>query len=79
VLFARIYQYFFMNYACYQEAYEALVKGNNGVLPDLYELAEFTVAHQPEPWQASLTVADVVALALVEISEEFSAARWPYQ
>ncbi|MGI4820131.1 MAG: hypothetical protein ACRYFV_02860 [Janthinobacterium lividum] len=65
-----------MNYACYQEAYEALVKENDGVLPDLYELAEFTVANEPELWQAPLTVADVVAMALVEVSEEFSAANW---
>jgi hypothetical protein len=69
---------FLMNYACYQEAYEALVKENDGILPDLYEPANFTVAHQPAPWQTPLTVADVVALALVEVSEEFSAAKWHY-
>jgi hypothetical protein len=67
-----------MNYACYQEAYEALVKGNDGVLPDLYEVAEFTVANQPEPWQTPLTVADVVARALVEVSQELAATRWRY-
>jgi hypothetical protein len=69
---------FLMNYTCYPEAYEALVKGHDGVLPDLYELAEFTVANQPEPWQTPLTVADIVALALVEVSEELSAAKWTY-
>ena len=59
-----------MNYSCYQEAYDVLVKENDGVLPDLYEVADLTVAGHPSAAHPPLTVADVVALALVEMSTQ---------
>lgn len=57
-----------MVYNHYYEAYDALVQGNDGVLPDLYEFANLTISCHPANSLASLTVADVVALALVEVS-----------
>ncbi len=59
-----------MNCSCYQEAYDVLVRGNDGILPDLYEVAGLTVADQPVAPALPLTVADVVALALVEMSTQ---------
>jgi hypothetical protein len=60
--------YYFMVYNYYYEAYDALVKENDGVLPDLYELANLTISCHPADLLSSMTVADVVALALVEMS-----------
>jgi hypothetical protein len=56
-----------MIYNYYYEAYEALVKDNDGVLPDLYELANLIISCHPSNLLPSMTVADVVALALVEM------------
>ncbi|MGI4821088.1 MAG: hypothetical protein ACRYFV_07735 [Janthinobacterium lividum] len=63
-----------MIYNYYYEAYDALVKGNDGVLPDLYELAELTISCHPSYLLPTMTVADVVALALVEMSTLRAAA-----
>lgn len=57
-----------MIYNYYYEAYDALVQDNDGVLPDLYELANVVISCHPSNLLDSLTVADVVALALVEVS-----------
>ena len=57
-----------MIYNYYYEAYDALVKDNDGVLPDLYELANLTISCHPSNLLPTMTVADVVALALVEMS-----------
>jgi hypothetical protein len=57
-----------MTYNYYYEAYDALVKENDGVLPDLYELANLTISCHPANLLPTMTVADVVALALVEMS-----------
>jgi hypothetical protein len=57
-----------MIYNYYYEAYDALVKDNDGVLPDLYELANLTISCHPPDLLPTMTVADVVALALVEMS-----------
>jgi hypothetical protein len=57
-----------MTYNFYHEAYDALVKDNDGVLPDLYELANLTISCHPSHLLPTMTVADVVALALVEMS-----------
>jgi hypothetical protein len=57
-----------MIYNYYYEAYDALVKDNDGVLPDLYELADLTISCHPSHLLPTMTVADVVALALVEVS-----------
>jgi hypothetical protein len=57
-----------MIYNYYYEAYDALVKDNDGVLPDLYELANLTISCHPSYLLPTMTVADVVALALVEMS-----------
>ena len=57
-----------MDYNTYQDAYDALVKDNDGVLPDLDELANLTISCHPSNLPAVSTVADVVAYALVEVS-----------
>lgn len=57
-----------MEYACYEDAYDALVKDNDGVLPDLYEIADVTISANICNLLGKLTVADVVAYALVEMS-----------
>jgi hypothetical protein len=57
-----------MVYNYYYEAYDALVKENDGVLPDLYELANLTISCHPSNLLPTMTVADIVALALVEMS-----------
>jgi hypothetical protein len=63
-----------MIYNYYYEAYDALVKDNDGVLPDLYELANLTISCHPSHLLPTMTVADVVALALVEMSTLGTAA-----
>lgn len=65
----------FMVYNYYYEAYDALVKDNDGVLPDLYESANLIISCHPSNLLSSLTVADVVALALVEVSAMAAARR----
>lgn len=57
-----------MEYSCYKDAYDALVKDNEGVLPDLYELTDITISSNLCNSVGVLTVADVVAHALVEMS-----------
>jgi hypothetical protein len=57
-----------MIYNHYYEAYNALVKDNDGVLPDLYELANVVISCHPSNLLSTMTVADVVAFALVEMS-----------
>jgi hypothetical protein len=63
-----------MNYLCYKEAFSALVDGNDGVLPDLYEEINFTISCHPTNAPILSTVADVVAYAIIEASHEFRAA-----
>ena len=59
-----------MNYLSYKEAFSALVQDNDGVLPDLYEIINITISchHANAPILA--TVADVVAYAIIEASDE---------
>ncbi|RZJ85910.1 MAG: hypothetical protein EOO60_14150 [Hymenobacter sp.] len=57
-----------MEYNCYEDAYAALVKDNDGVLPDLYEITDITISSQLCNLLENLTVADIVAHALVEVS-----------
>lgn len=61
-----------MEYSSYFDAYEALVKDNDGVLPDLYEPANLTISIHPSNLMDSLTVADVLALAIVEMSSSLA-------
>ena len=63
-----------MEYACYKDAFEALVKDNDGVLPDLYEVFDITIYCHSSNSVVSMTVAEVVALALVEVSTAKAAA-----
>ena len=63
-----------MEYAYYKDAYDALVKDNDGVLPDLYEEVNFIIYCHPSNSVAIRTVADVVAHALVEVSTAKAAA-----
>jgi hypothetical protein len=60
-----------MNYLSYKDAFLALVQENDGVLPDLYETVDITIFCHPADAPAISTVADVVAYAIVEASEEF--------
>ncbi|RZK31030.1 MAG: hypothetical protein EOO61_18535 [Hymenobacter sp.] len=57
-----------MEFTCYEAAYAAVVKDNDGVLPDLYETTDITILNQPYNSAKKLTVADIVANALVEVS-----------
>lgn len=57
-----------MEYTCYRDAYDALVKDNDGVLPDLYEITDVIISSNVCNLLGKLTVADVVAHALVEMS-----------
>lgn len=57
-----------MEYICFKDAYDALVKDNNGVLPDLYEITDVTISSNMCNSSEKITVADVVAHALVEMS-----------
>ncbi len=60
-----------MNYLSYKEAFSALVQENDGVLPDLYETVEITIFCHPADALPITTVADVVAYAIIEASDEF--------
>lgn len=60
-----------MNYLSYKEAFSALVQDNDGVLPDLYETVNITIFCHLASAPAIATVADVVAYAIIEASEEF--------
>lgn len=60
-----------MNYLSYKEAFSALVQENDGVLPDLYETVEITIFCHPADAPPISTVADVVAYAIIEASDEF--------
>jgi hypothetical protein len=64
----------YMECACYQDAFEALVKDNDGVLPDLYEVFDFIIYSYSSNSVVRMTVAEVVALALVEVSTAKAAA-----
>ena len=58
----------YMECACYQDAFEALVKDNDGVLPDLYEVFDIIIYCHSSNSVVRMTVAEIVALALVEVS-----------
>ena len=60
-----------MNYLSYKEAFSALVQENDGVLPDLYETVDLTIFCHPADAPPISTVADVVAYAIIEASDEF--------
>jgi hypothetical protein len=60
-----------MNYLSYKAAFSALVQENDGVLPDLYETVNITIFCHPAEAPAITTVADVVAYAIIEASDEF--------
>jgi hypothetical protein len=60
-----------MNYLSYKDAFSALVQENDGVLPDLYETVNITIFCHPIDAPAIMTVADVVAYAIIEASDEF--------
>lgn len=60
-----------MNYLSYKEAFSALVQENDGVLPDLYETVDITIFCHPATALPITTVADVVAYAIIEASDEF--------
>ena len=64
----------YMEYTCYQDAFEALVKDNDGVLPDLYEVFDIIIYCHSSNSVVSMTVAEVVAHALVEVSTAKAAA-----
>ncbi|RZJ91132.1 MAG: hypothetical protein EOO60_08290 [Hymenobacter sp.] len=63
-----------MNYLCYKDAFSALVAENDGVLPDLYEEINITISCHPANAPSIATVADVVAYAIIETSNEFYTA-----
>ncbi len=67
-----------MNYLSYKEAFSALVQDNDGVLPDLYEIINITISCHPANAPILTTVADVVAYALIETSDELR-VKVPYQ
>jgi len=75
-----------MEYSCYKDAFNAVVEDNDGVLPDLYEVFDFIVYSRPCNLTGPLTVAEIVAYALLEASEikaanvlaEPSAIQLPY-
>lgn len=58
-----------MEYYCYQDAFDAVVKDNDGVLPDLYEVFDFIIYCRPSNLEGPLTVAEIVAYALIEASQ----------
>jgi len=58
-----------MEYSCYKDAFDAVVKDNDGVLPDLYEVFDFIIYSRPSNLTEPLTVAEIVAYALIEASE----------
>jgi hypothetical protein len=60
-----------MNYLSYKDAFSALVQENDGVLPDLYETINITIFCHPAEAPPITTVADVVAYAIIEASDEF--------
>lgn len=68
-----------MNYLSYKDAFSALVQENDGVLPDLYETVTLTILCHPAEAPPIATVADVVAYAIVETSEEFRVAAFRRQ
>ncbi|RZJ95496.1 MAG: hypothetical protein EOO60_00115 [Hymenobacter sp.] len=58
-----------MEYSCYKDAFDAVVEDNDGVLPDLYEVFNFIIYCRPSYLKGPLTVAEIVACALIEASE----------
>jgi hypothetical protein len=68
-----------MNYTSYKDAFSALVQENDGVLPDLYETVSFTIFCHPADAPPITTVADVVAYAIIETSDEFRVAAFMRQ
>jgi hypothetical protein len=58
-----------MEYSCYKDAFDAVVEDNDGVLPDLYEVFNFVIYCRPSNLKGPLTVAEIVAYALLEASE----------
>lgn len=58
-----------MEYSCYKDAFDAVVEDNDGVLPDLYEVFDFIIYCRPSNLEGPLTVAEIVAHALLEASE----------
>ncbi|MFD1874578.1 hypothetical protein [Hymenobacter bucti] len=58
-----------MEYYCYKDAFDAVVQDNDGVLPDLYEVFNFIIYCRPSNLEGPLTVAEIVAYALIEASE----------
>jgi hypothetical protein len=58
-----------MEYSCYKDAFDAVVEDNDGVLPDLYEIFDFIIYCRPSNLKGPLTVAEIVAYALLEASE----------
>lgn len=55
-----------MEYSCYKDAYDAVVNDNDGVLPDLYEVFDFIIYCRPATLSGPITVAEIVAYALIE-------------
>ena len=68
-----------MNYLSYKDAFSALVQENDGVLPDLYETVSLTIFCHPADALPIATVADVVAYAIIETSDEFRVASFMRQ
>lgn len=68
-----------MNYLSYKDAFSALVQENDGVLPDLYETVNLTIFCHPIDAPPISTVADVVAYAIIEASDEFRVAAFMRQ
>ena len=58
-----------MEYTCYKDAFDAVVQDNDGVLPDLYEVFDFIIYCRPFNLTGPLTVAEIVAYAIIETSE----------
>jgi hypothetical protein len=58
-----------MEYSCYKDAFDAVVEDNDGVLPDLYEVFNFTIWCRPSNLDGPLTVAEIVTYALLEEGE----------
>lgn len=58
-----------MEYYCYKDAFDAVVEDNDGVLPDLYEVFDFILYCRPAHLEGPVTVAEIVAYALIEASE----------
>ncbi|RZK38370.1 MAG: hypothetical protein EOO61_08015 [Hymenobacter sp.] len=58
-----------MKYLCYKDAFDAVVRDNDGVLPDLYEVFDFIIYCRPSNLTGPLTVAEIVAYSLLEASE----------